>query len=157
MLAILPHFQLSFSVNHKIDSIILSTIFNILVMLTTGSEVIRIMGPPAVAIGIPVTFTCRRMHTPDSIVWRLYYTSASGSTQSVSTLFGVDLMFTVANFTTINESTSQLVLNTTNRNITSIECNVRDDSAMTRVSSKNVTVYGKFCLFHRFIIVKIKL
>ena len=120
-------------------------------MLTTGSKVIHIMGPPAVAMGIPVTFTCSRMHTPDSIVWRLYYTSASGSTQSVSTLLGVDLMSTVANFTTVNESISQLVLNTTNINITSIECNVRDVSGLTRVSSINVTVYGKL-LFLRFIV-----
>ena len=149
MLTSLPHFQLSFSVNHKINSIILSIINYILVLLTTGSEVIRITGPPAVPIGIPVTFTCRSMDTPDTIQWELYYTSASGSTQSVSTLSRnvIDLMSTVANFITINESTSQLVLNTTNRNITSIECNVRDVSGMTRVSSKNVTVYGKFCLF----------
>ena len=138
--------------NHKINNTILSTIFNILDMFTTGSETIRITGPPAVAMGIPITFTCRRMHTPDSIVWKLYYTSASGTTQSVSTLFGVDLMSTVAIFKSINESTSELVLNTTNRNITSIECNVRDRSGILQVSSKNVTVYGKFCLFHRFIL-----
>ena len=120
-------------------------------MLTTGSKVIHIMGPPAVAMGIPVTFTCRRMHTLDSIAWTIYYTNASGSTQSVSTLLGVDLMSTVANFTTVNESISELVLNTTNINITSIECNVRDGSGMTRVSSINVTVYGKL-LFLRFIV-----
>ena len=122
-------------------------------MLTTGSKVIHITGPPAVAMGIPVTFTCRSMDTPDTIQWELYYTSASGSTQSVSTLSlnVIDLMSTVANFITINESTSQLVLNTTNRIITSIECNIRDGSGMTRVSSINVTVYGKL-LFLRFIV-----
>ena len=120
-------------------------------MLTTGSKVIHIMGPPAVAMGIPATFTCRRMHTLDSIAWIIYYTNASGSTQSVSTLLGVDLMSTVANFTTVNGSISQLVLNTTNVNITSIECNVRVGSGMTQVSSINVTVYGKL-LFLRFIV-----
>ena len=123
-------------------------------MLTTGSEEIRIMGPPAIPIGIPVTFTCRHMvTTTDSIAWTIYYTSASGSTQSVSTVSKtvMDLMFTVANFTTINESTSELVLNTTNRSITSIECNVRAGSGVAQ-SSRNVVVFGKFCLFYRFII-----
>ena len=124
-----------------------------LLCLTTGSEVIRIMGPPAVPIGIPVTFTCRRMHNEDSIAWTIYYTNASGSTLSVSTVSKtvMDLMFTVANFTTINESTSELVLNTTNRSIISIECNVREGSGIAR-SSRNVVVFGKFCLFYRFIV-----
>ena len=131
-------------------------------MLTTGSEVIRIMGPPAVPIGIPVTFTCRRTITNimTSIQWRLNYTSAGGSTQSVTTLFGtiMDLMSTVANFKKINESVSELVLNTTNRSITSIECSTRDRTGIAR-SSRNVVVYGKFCLLHigSYIIVQIKL
>ena len=155
MLASLPHFQLSFSVDYKINSIILSVVFNIHIMLTAGSEVIRITGPQAIPTGIPVIFTCRRMHTPDSIAWRLYYTSASGSTRSVFSFGNImDLMSTVANFIAINESTSELVLNTTNRNITSIDCNVRDVSGTTQASSINVTVYGKFCLFHRFICCK---
>ena len=116
-------------------------------MLTTGSKVIHIMGPPAVPMGIPVTFTCSRMHTPDSIVWKIYYI-VNGSTQSVTTLLGVDLKPTHVNFnfTTINDSTSQLVLNT-NRSIISIECSARDGSGILPVSSINVTVYGKFCLF----------
>ena len=118
-------------------------------MLTTGSKVIHIMGPPAVAMGIPATFTCGRMHTLDSIAWTIYYTNASGSTKSVSTLLG--LMSTVANFTTVNESISEPVLNTTNINITSIECNIRDGSGTTQVSSINVTVYGKL-LFLWFIV-----
>ena len=122
-------------------------------MLTTGSEVIRIMGPPAVPTGIPVTFTCRRMDNEDSIAWAIYYTSASGSTQSVSTLSTtvMGLMFTVANVTTINESTSELVLNTTNRSISAIECNVREGSGIAR-SSRNVVVFGKFCLFYRIMV-----
>ena len=122
-------------------------------MLTIGSEGIRIMGPPAVPIGKPVTFTCRRMtNVMDKIQWRLNYTSAGGSTQSVTTLFGtiMDLMSTVANFKKINESVSELVLNTTNRSITSIECSIRDITGVAR-SSRNVVVYGKFCLLHRFI------
>ena len=123
-----------------------------LLCLTTGSEVIRIMGPPAVPTGIPVTFTCRR-HNEDIIAWTIYYTNASGSTQSVSTVARtvMDLMFTVANFITINESTSELVLNTTNRSITSIECNVREGSGIAR-SSRNVVVFGKFCLIYRIIV-----
>ena len=118
-------------------------------MLTVGSEVIHIMGPPAVPIGIPETFTCRHMlTTTDSISWRLYYISASGSTLSVSSLGNLmDLMSTVAYLTAYNESTSELFLNTTNRSITSIECNIRDGSGMTQASSINVVVYGKFCLF----------
>ena len=116
-------------------------------MLTTGSEVIRITGPPAVAMGIPVTFTCRIMDNDDRIAWTIYYTNASGSTQSVSAVSKavVDVMFTVANITIINESTSELVLNTTNGNITSIDCNVRERSGTAR-SSRNVVVFGKFCL-----------
>ena len=113
-------------------------------MLTTGSEVIHIMGPPAVPKGIPEIFTCR-CHNEDSIAWTIYYTSTSGSTQSVSTVSKtvMDLMFTVANFITINESTSELVLNTTNRSISAIECNVREGSGIAR-SSRNIVVFGKF-------------
>ena len=127
--------------------------FNILVTLTTGSEVIRITGPPAVPTGIPVTFTCRTMDNNDRIAWTIYYTSASGSTQSVSTVSTavMGLMFTVANITTIYESTSELVLDTTNRSITSIECNVREVSGIAR-SSRNVVVFGKFCLIYRIIV-----
>ena len=122
-------------------------------MLTVGSEVIHIMGPPAIPIGIPETFTCRHMlTTTDSIAWRIYYTNASGSTLRVSS-FGslMDLMSTVVYFTS-NKSTSELFLNTTNRSITSIECNIRDGFDMTRPSSIDVVVYGKFCLFYRFIV-----
>ena len=111
------------------------------------------MGPPAIPIGIPVTFTCRHIFTTrDSIVWTLHYTSASGSTLSVAS-FGnlVDLMSTVANFTAKNKSTSELFLNTTNRSITYIECMIRDASGPTHVSGIDVVVYGKFCPFYRFI------
>ena len=124
-------------------------------MFTTGSEVIHIMGPPAVPMGIPETFTCRSMNIPRTIQWKLYYTSVSGSPLSVSTLSRdiMNLISTVVNIIEINESTSQLVPNTTNRNITSIDCNVRDNiSDMLRVSSINVTVYGKCCLFYWFIV-----
>ena len=112
------------------------------------------MGPPAVPMGIPETFTCRSMNTPETIQWKLYYTSASGSPLSVSTLDRdiMSLISTVVNIIAINKSTAQLVLNTTNRNITSIDCNVRDISDMLRVSSINVTVYGKCCLFCSFIV-----
>ena len=119
-------------------------------MLTIGSEAIHIMGPPAIPIGIPETFTCRHMLTTmDTIAWRLSYTDASGSTLSVSSLGNLmDLMSTVAYFTASNESTSELFLNTTNRSITSIECSIRDGSGTTQASSINIVVYGKFCLFY---------
>ena len=118
-------------------------------MLNVGSEAIHIMGPPAVPIGIPEIFTCRHMlTTTDTFVWSISYTNASGSTLSVSSLGNLmDLMSTVAIFITSNESTSELFLNTTNRSITSIECNIRDGSGTTQASSINVVVYGKFCLF----------
>ena len=123
-------------------------------MLTVGIEAIQIMGPPAIPIGIPQIFTCRHMLTTrDTIVWRLSYTNASGSTLTVSSLGSLmDLMSTVVYFTASNERTSELFLNTTNRSITSIECNVRDGFGITQASSINVVVYGKFCVFYRFIV-----
>ena len=111
------------------------------------------MGPPAIPTGIPETFTCRHMLTTmDTIAWRLSYTDASGLTLSVAS-FGnlMDLMYTVANFTATNKSTSALFLNTTNGNITSIECMIRDASGTTHASGIDVVVYGKFCPFYRFI------
>ena len=103
-------------------------------MLTVGSEALQIMGPPAIPIGIPQIFTCRHMlNSKDTIIWRLSYTTASGSTLTVSSLGALmDLMSTVVYSTASNERTSELFLNTTNRSITSIECNVRVGSGMTQ-------------------------